>query len=212
MEKTIGKLKTARLCTKCGEIMDIKAGRGELCTICKKIAAMESIPEPEDEGSQLCWFDKIEVKKHHCKTRRALAKKQRSTGKVPSMRQCLRCGTSSSTMPLACDPDADYIGEAECRKCKCTFKRKAYNKVLCPTCTVDNEREASARSQAKKKGIPCQTSTDVAVPTVSSTNQPSQYLTMQSAHASTASTLQSSTKSSQPSIDESMRSSNSEPR
>lgn len=215
MEKIVDKpkkLKSARLCTRCGEIMDVKAGRGDLCTICKDAVKLEAVPEPEDEGSQICWFDKIEVKKHHCKSRRALARKQHSTGKVPSMRQCLRCRTSSSTMPLVCDPDSDYIGEAVCRKCGCMFKRKSYNKVLCPTCTVDSEREASARSQAKKKGILCQTSMDVAAQTASSAPQLSQFPTMQSVPASMESTLQSSTKLSQQSTEESMRSSSSEPR
>lgn len=197
-----------RLCMKCGEPMDLKNVRVELCTVCRKALAMESAPEPEDIGDQMCWHDHIEVKKHHCKSRKELAKRQKDSGKKPQMPQCLVCGTHSKFMPYTCDPDADYLDSAECRRCHKEFKRKSYNKELCPECTKINEKESSERSYEKKFGVKkkCRKNmnADAEVPTASSIPPSEVSQTTSNAPVSTPCPMSSSTESSSPSIAESM--------
>lgn len=201
MEKTVDKskkLKNARLCTRCGEIMDVEAGRGDLCTVCKKEVELESIPEPEDIGEQMCWYDHIEVKKHHCKSRKELARRHKEMGKSPQMPQCLVCGTNKKCMPYTCDPDADYIDSAECKRCHQMFKRKSHNKQLCPDCIKLNEKESSERSYKKKFGAKkkCQknTTTDAEVQTALSIPPVNISQTALSAPASMLSQMNSNTE------------------
>lgn len=207
MENPGRKLRTSRLCAKCGEIMDIKAGRGDLCTVCRKEAALEAIPEPEDIGEQMCWYDHIEVKKHHCKARRELARRQSDSGKKPQMQQCLVCGTHPKCRPYTCDPDADYLDSTTCSKCGIEFRRKSHNKKLCPECTKISEKESSERSYEKKFGVKkkCQknTNADAAAPTASSIHQSEVSQTTLSVPVLTPCPTSSSTESSSPSIAES---------
>ena len=189
-ESNISKgLSDFRLCTKCGEPMDIKNARIELCTVCRKALAMESAPEPEDIGEQMCWCDHVEVKKHHCKSRKELARRQSDSGKKPQMQQCLVCGTHPKCMPYTCDPDADYLDSTACSKCGVEFRRKSHNKKLCPECTKINEKESSKRSYEKKFGVKkkCQknTNADAAAPTVSSIPPSEVSQTISSAPVST---------------------------
>jgi len=208
-ESNISKgLSDFRLCTKCGEPMDIKNARIELCTVCRKALAMESAPEPEDIGEQMCWYDHVEVKKHHCKSRKELAKRQKDSGKKPQMLQCLVCGTNSKRMPYSCDPDADYLDSAECKRCHQEFRRKSHNKQLCPECTKISEKESSKRSYEKKFGRSkkCQNhSTGAAAQTACCSNQQNQYPTALSALVSKESSQDSSTESSSQSTSESTR-------
>ncbi len=211
-ESNISKgLSDFRLCTKCGEPMDIKNARIELCTVCRKALAMESAPEPEDIGEQMCWYDHVEVKKHHCKSRKELAQRQKDSGKKPQMPQCLVCGTNSKCMPYSCDPDADYLDSAECKRCHQEFRRKSHNKQLCPECTKISEKESAERSYEKKFGVKkkCQKNTNMGAgaQTVSSILPIEVSQTTSSAPASVPCPMSSSTESSRPSIEESTSSS-----
>lgn len=211
MAKIVNKPPSVRLCVKCGEVVDVKNPRADMCSVCTQQVKLEAMPEPEDIGSHMCWHDHIEVKKHHCKSRREVAKRFHASGKKPQMPQCLVCGTQKKYMPYECDPDADYLDSAICKGCNVEFRRKSHNKQLCPKCTKANEKASSDKAYEKKFGVKkkCQKNTNMGagVQTASSIPQTEVSQITLSAPASAPCPTSSSTESSNPSTVESMSSS-----
>lgn len=137
------KRKNTRFCDICGEMFYATSAR--YCPDCTSSMKIQDVPEPENKGNCVCWFDGLDYAIHECDIRRKLARERAADNKPYQMPQCGKC---TEDMPKIEAPTSDE--EKRCGWCHKKFEGRT-NQVYCSnTCQGKRRRHSLKLRKAKK--------------------------------------------------------------
>lgn len=124
----------------------------DICAKCQEELSTMDVPEPVDLGDQICWYDNLEVKIHHCNSRRKVATEQHSQGKMPIMPQCALCTKKDKYMPLPATTVKGYASIEKCVDCGRKFKKSSLGgQKYCRKCANARQKKTATRAVKNKK-------------------------------------------------------------